>query len=86
MDKETIKIMQKMLADMDTKFNIIRDDIKQEFKPLKNDIYEIKEDIKEIKKDVGYLKRASLELSDEHKKHKHIVKGTLTGKPIDVVK
>ncbi|MCG8514688.1 MAG: hypothetical protein MI740_11135 [Halanaerobiales bacterium] len=73
--------MQKMFA----KLNIIRDDIKPELKPLKNDIHEIKEDIKKIK-DVGDLKRASLELSDEHKKRKHDVEGSLTGKPIDISK
>ncbi len=76
-DKDTIENMQKMF----TKLDIIRDDVKQELKPLKNDISKIKEDIKEIKKDVGYLKRASLELADEHKKHKHGVKGTSTGNP-----
>ena len=65
---------------------MVRDDIKQELKSLKNDISETKEDIKEIQKDVGYMKRASLELADEHKKHKHGVEGTLTGKPIDIVK
>ncbi|AZO95985.1 hypothetical protein GM661_13320 [Iocasia frigidifontis] len=97
MDKETLSAIQEMLEqqsaglskELDMRFDSFRDEVKQELKPIKGQLYNmekdikvLKRDIKDIRFDIKALKNASLELSEEHLNHVHQLGDEETSRPI----
>ena len=86
MDKDIINTIQQML---DQQKDDIREEMKQQLKPingrlrnLEGDVKIIKKDIKEIRFDLRSLKGASLELSEDTINHTHLLDDRETSRPI----
>lgn len=87
MDKKELELIKEMLEDtIDKKLDNFRDSVKQELKPVKNQLDNLDKDIKEMKFDIRALKNATLEVSNDHLNHVHKVDDKKTSKPVqDIV-